>query len=101
MPIKKYRSVDEMDGNTWREPESEELYRAIERVWSFAARTLQPTYPPGVHKHRSIEEAQRQKEAWGQANFKAYQARQAAARKSPGAPPVVSAPNEPPPEPKR
>lgn len=80
MPIKKYRSIEEMDGNTWREPGSPELFRAIERVWDFARRTLQPSYPPGVYKHRSIEEMQAQREQWDRANFEAYHGRQAAAR---------------------
>ncbi len=83
MPIKKYRSVEEMEGNTWREAGSQELFRAIEQVWDFASRTLQPSYPPGVYKHRSIEELQKQREVWDRANFEAYQARQSSARRKP------------------
>ena len=75
MPVRKYRSVEEMDGNTWREPGDPALFRAIKATWEFAERTLQPRFPPGVYKHRSIEEADKVREAWGKANFKAYRAR--------------------------
>ena len=76
MPIKKFRSVEEMEGNTWHEPGSPELFRAIEEVWNFAEQTLKPYFPPGVYKHRSIEEAEALREEWEKANFEAYQERQ-------------------------
>ena len=75
MPIKKLRSVAEMEGNTWREPGAPELFRAMKATWQFAQRTLQPRFPPGVYKHRSIEDAERQREEWERANFEAHQAR--------------------------
>jgi hypothetical protein len=81
MPIKKFRDVAEMDGNTWRNAGDPELFRAIRACWSFAARTLQPTFPPGVYKHRSIEDAEQLREQWAQANFERYQARQEAQRR--------------------
>ena len=75
MPIKKYRSIDEMEGNTWRSAGDPKLFEAIRSTWDFARRTLEPRFPPGVYKHRSIEEAKLQREAWEKANFDAYQAR--------------------------
>ena len=82
MPIRKYRDVSEMEGNTWREPGDPELFRAIRNTWDFARRTLQPSFPPGVYKHRSIEEAQALQEEWEKANFDSYQARLRAKRRS-------------------
>ncbi len=64
-----------MEGNTWKEPGSPELMRAIRSTWDFAQRTLQPKFPPGVYKYRSIEEMKAQRERWAQANFEAYQER--------------------------
>lgn len=81
MPVKKFRSVEEMDDDIWREPGSPELFRAIREVWEFAERTIQPRFPPGVHKHRSWEEMEAQRERWEAANFEAYQERQAKARR--------------------
>jgi hypothetical protein len=56
MPIRRFRSVEEMNRPNWREPGSPELYRAIERVWSFGQRTSRIRFSPGVHRFRSIEE---------------------------------------------
>jgi len=75
MPVRKFRSIEEMDGNTWREPGDPELFRAIKATWDFAERTLRPRFPPGVYKHRSIEDAEKLREEWARANFEAYQAR--------------------------
>jgi hypothetical protein len=56
MPIRRFRSVEEMNRPNWREPGSPELYRAIERVWSFGRRTSRIRFSPGVYRYRSIEE---------------------------------------------
>lgn len=75
MPLLKLRSVEEMEGNTWREPGDPQLFRAIRSTWGFAHRTLRPRFPPGVYKHRSIEEAQRLRVRWEEENLAAYQSR--------------------------
>ena len=75
MPVRKFRSVAEMEGNTWRGSADPDLFRAIRSTWDFARRTLRPRFPPGVHKHRSIEDAEKQRERWEAANFEAHQAR--------------------------
>jgi hypothetical protein len=75
MPVYKYRDVAEMEGNTWRRAGDPELFQAIRRTWDFARRTLRPHFPPGVYKHRSIEEAEALRERWEEANFEAYRAR--------------------------
>jgi hypothetical protein len=56
MPIRRFRSVEEMNRPNWRQPGSPELYRAIERVWSFGRRTSRIRFSPGVYRYRSIEE---------------------------------------------
>jgi hypothetical protein len=71
MPVKKFRDLQAMEDSLWREPGDPALWRAIARVWSFAARTVPRHFPPGVYKHRSIEEAERLREAWEDADFKA------------------------------
>ena len=53
----------------WRVTGDPELYRAIAHVWAFGRRTVPRRFPPGVHRHRSIEELDRQVEAWARADF--------------------------------
>lgn len=70
MPVRKFRSVEEMPGNVRYEPGSPELFRAIRALWEFSARVFPRHFPPGVYKHRSIEDAQRQREIWREADFR-------------------------------
>ena len=79
MPVRKFRSVEEME-DVWYEPGSPELMAAIRAAWDLAHRTLQPRFPPGVYKHRSIEDAQKLSDEWDRANFERYQARLARRR---------------------
>jgi hypothetical protein len=76
MPVRKFRGVEEMPDELWRPIGTPELALAIERVWSFAQRTTAPRFPPGIHKHRSLEAAQEQRERWAERNFRAYWDRQ-------------------------
>lgn len=75
MGVKKFRSVDEMENAIWREPGDPTLWKAIEAVWDFAERTVGARFPPGVYKHRTIEEAKELRERWDEANFRLYQER--------------------------
>jgi hypothetical protein len=75
MPVRKFRDVSEMEGNTWMQPGDPRLFEAIKGVWELAARSTQQRFPPGVHKHRSIEQANLLREAWDRANFEAFHAR--------------------------
>lgn len=56
MPVKKFRSVEEMNEPVWRQPGQPELYRAIRAVWDFGLRTNPARFRPGVRRFRSIEE---------------------------------------------
>ena len=76
MPVLRFRDVSEMDDTLWREP-GPELFRTIAAVWGFAERVCRRRFPPGVYKHRSIEEAERQRDAWDEQNFREYWDRQA------------------------
>jgi hypothetical protein len=80
MPVRKFRSIEEMDGPTWYAPGDPALFRALRQVWGLVHRTLRPRFPPGVHKHRSIEAMNAVQDAWDAANFDAYHERQARAR---------------------
>jgi hypothetical protein len=74
MPVRKFRDVSEMEDTLWRKPGDPELFRAIASVWDFAARTCPRHFPPGVYRHRSIEEAEALRESWEEADFQALHA---------------------------
>ena len=75
MPVYKYRDVSQMEDRTWRSPGDPELSQAIRRTWDFARRTAPARFPPGVYKHSTIEAAERQRQAWEEANFASFRAR--------------------------
>ena len=64
MPVRKFRSVEEMNQPNWRLPADPMLYRAMAGVWELARRTNPRRFPPGVYKYRSIEEMNRAQEQW-------------------------------------
>ncbi|HEV7510005.1 MAG TPA: hypothetical protein VGS07_34350 [Thermoanaerobaculia bacterium] len=72
MPIKKIRDLQEMEDSLWYEPGDPALWRAIEAAWKFAEQTCPQRFPPGVYKHRTLEDAQRQRDLWEEQNFKAF-----------------------------
>ena len=63
MPVRKFRSVEEMNTPA-REPADPHLAAAIADVWALGDRIFPRRFPPGVYKHRSIEEANAQRERW-------------------------------------
>lgn len=61
MPVKKFRTVEELNQPIWRRPGAPELFRAMSSIWAFAQRTNPRKFPPGVRKYRSIDEMSRAK----------------------------------------
>jgi hypothetical protein len=64
MPVRKFRSVEAMKTAVWRVPGDPALFMAMKALWDLGCRTSRRRYPPGVHKHTSIEEMQRVQERW-------------------------------------
>lgn len=56
MPVRKFRRVEDMTPPPWRVPGDPSLERAIAFVLDVAAQMSPLRFPPGIHKHRSIEE---------------------------------------------
>lgn len=56
MPVRRFRSVEEMNQPVWRRPGDPELFDAIRAVWEFGQRTSLSHFQPGVRRFRSIEE---------------------------------------------
>jgi hypothetical protein len=61
MPVRKFRSVEELNQPFWRSAGDPALLRAIAAVWTFGRRTQSKTFPSGVRKFRSIEAMKRHK----------------------------------------
>lgn len=64
MPVRKFRRVEDMTPPPWRTPGDPALHRAIGLVLNTAARMTPLRFPPGVYRHRSIEEMDAQQEIW-------------------------------------
>lgn len=56
MPVRKFRSVADMNTLIWRPAGDPALARAIASVWAFGRRTGAHAFPPGVRKFRSVAE---------------------------------------------
>jgi hypothetical protein len=69
MPVRKYRHVGEMDRNSWYQRGDPRLFRAIEAVWKLGQTLARPSFPPGVYRFRSIDEADEQRVRWERRNI--------------------------------
>lgn len=83
MPVKKYRSVEEMDADRpifFCEP-GEDCYRRIAQLWRRSAQFSPRKFPPGVIKYRTLEEADADRERWAQEHVRRVQEERLAAGK--------------------
>lgn len=65
MPVRKFRSVAEMPPPPPLPPLDPRNLELACSLSVTAARLHPLRFPPGVHKHRSIAEAQRLRRSWG------------------------------------
>jgi hypothetical protein len=65
MPVQKFNSISEIGKRIKFNPGTPEFRNALRSVFWMAQRLAPPqNLPPGVHKFRDIEQAQKQKRAW-------------------------------------
>ena len=64
MPVRKFRSVQEMNQPVWRTPGDPALYEAIARLWTMGAALRPRRWPPGVRRFRGVEELDRATPKW-------------------------------------
>ena len=88
MPVRKFRSIEEMKAARGYERDDPLLSRIIEGIWTFGQRTARLRFPPGVYRHRSVEDMNALSSAWADENFRAFQDRRAADRAAADAPPT-------------
>lgn len=55
MPVRKFRSVDEMNRPTWRRPGDPALYAAMASLWRRSALSTRGRLAPGVRRFRDVE----------------------------------------------
>ena len=63
MPVYKYRTVEAMESSVWLDRNDPKLLDRIQSIWRFSAQVAPVRFSPGVHKHRSIADAQAYLEA--------------------------------------
>lgn len=54
MPIRKFRTIEDMSQPSWRMPGDPALYAAIAAVWERGARLSQRRFTPGVRRFTDI-----------------------------------------------
>ena len=64
MPVKKYRSVEEMPGPSALPPLDPENLESALSLTEVACRMSPWRFEPGIHKFRSVDEANRSRAAW-------------------------------------
>lgn len=68
MPVRKFRSVEEMPPVPWCESLDDRCLRRIANLWSRSSTFSSMVYPRGVFKFRNLEEAQQARERVAQEN---------------------------------
>lgn len=64
MPVKRLRSLEEAEDSLRRHPDDPKLWPSVAALWRLSDRLFRSRLPPGVYKHRSVEELNRQRERW-------------------------------------
>ena len=74
MPVRKYRTHEEAQRDLWLPPGDPRILKALAFVLGLNALAPTKPFPRGVHRYRSIEEANAAREAWTNENIRRIQA---------------------------
>jgi hypothetical protein len=77
MPVRRFRSVEEMERPLWRQPGDRALYTTIAQIWAFGRQTDSYQFPPGVYRHGSVDEMDAQTRRWSAARVAERQSQRA------------------------
>jgi len=64
VPVQKFRSLHEAQRALWGDPRDEAYLRRVAWLWRLADLLAPRQYPRGVHRYRSMAEANAAREAW-------------------------------------
>ncbi len=73
MPVYKYKTFEEAESALWNFHPDEAYFSQVAELWNFANKLCPITYPKGIFKYRSIEEANKQRDEWELAHAKKIQ----------------------------
>jgi len=74
MPVYKYKTFEEAESTLWNFRPDEAYFSRVAELWNFANKLCPITYPKGIFKYRSIEEANNQRNEWELDHAKQIQA---------------------------
>lgn len=64
MPVVKLRSLEDAERSLWLDRDDPALWPTVAALWRLSNRLHPRHYPPGVYKHRSMEELNAMSEDW-------------------------------------
>jgi hypothetical protein len=64
MPISKYKHVADIPPPKRYASDDPKLLQAIEELWQFSDSIANLKFPPGVYKHKNVEQAYAQRLEW-------------------------------------
>ncbi|HFE64893.1 hypothetical protein B1H10_07940 [candidate division KSB1 bacterium 4484_188] len=64
MPVYKFKTFEEAERALWNFNPDEAYYARVAELWNFANKLSPVSYPRGIFKFRSLEEANKQREEW-------------------------------------
>ena len=70
MPVYKYRSFEKAKRALWNFHPDITYFEQVAELWDLADKISPISYPQGIFKYRSIEEANKQREEWEIAHAK-------------------------------
>jgi len=73
MPVRKFRSHAEAERDLIYPPGDPRILKALDFVLGLSALARAKPFPRGVHRYRSIEEANAAREAWTRENIRRLQ----------------------------
>ncbi len=62
MPIYKYKIFEEAEKSLWNFHPDEAYFEKVAKLWEFANKLSPISYPKGIFKFKSIEEANKQRD---------------------------------------
>ena len=75
MPVYKYKTFEDAERALWNFHPDEAYFNQVAELWRFAQRLCPITYPRGIFKYRSFQEANNQRYEWELAYAKRLQQR--------------------------
>jgi hypothetical protein len=64
MPVQKFKTFEEAEKALWNFHPDEAYYARVAELWDFANKLNPISYPKGIFKFRTIEEANKHREEW-------------------------------------